>query len=305
VATDKSGETWETGFAEALERDDLPVAIAVLEGRNKATGTPGGDDKVKAMAAVQRLAASPQEACRWATRLLGSESDAARSVGAMLAETFIGPLYDRQPRQAEDLMLRVADDPHWEIRESADSLLRQVCKADFEAGYALLQRWATHPSENVRRAVVLTVKKLGKERQPAWGNPLLDLLEPLLGDRSTYVRKNLGPFAIGDGLLRYHPELAVQRLSQWAEAEDEQVRWNVAMAFSTAEGARHLDAALPILERLAADERRFVWRAVASAMRNLGRRAPERVRPVLRAWRQDERRTRPAETALQHLPEEI
>ena len=30
----------------------------------------------------------------------------------------------------------------------------------------------------------------------------LRLLEPLMADRSQYVRKNLGPYAIGDGLLR-------------------------------------------------------------------------------------------------------
>lgn len=173
---------------------------------------------------------------------------------------------------------------------------------NFDEAYALLQRWARHPSENVRRAVVLTAKKAGKERRPEWGEPLLDLLKPLLSDRSVYVRKNLGPFAIGDGLLRYYPGLTIARLTRWAEEEDEQVRWNVAMAFSTAGAARHLDAALPILERLAADDRRFVWRAVASAMRNLGRRVPERVVPVLKEWLKDERRARPAETALGLIP---
>jgi 3-methyladenine DNA glycosylase AlkD len=110
-----------------------------------------------------------------------------------------------------------------------------------------------------------------------------------------------GPFAIGDGLLRYYPDLTLQRLSRWAEAQDQQVRWHVAMAFSAAEGAKHLDAALPILERLAEDDRRFVWRAVAGVMRNLGRRTPERIVPVLQEWLEDERRSRPAETALKYL----
>jgi 3-methyladenine DNA glycosylase AlkC len=111
----------------------------------------------------------------------------------------------------------------------------------------------------------------------------------------------LGPFAIGDGLLRYYPELTIKRLINWAEAENEQVRWNVAMAFSAAEAAKHLEAALPILSHLATNNRRFVWRAVASAMRNLGRRAPESVMPVLQKWLKDEKRARPAEAALKFL----
>jgi 3-methyladenine DNA glycosylase AlkD len=116
-----------------------------------------------------------------------------------------------------------------------------------------------------------------------------------------YVRKNLGPFAIGDGLLRCYPDLTLEHLARWAGSDDARVRWNVAMAFSTAEGARHVDAALPILERLAEDDRRFVWRAVANAMRNLGKRAPERAIPVLEEWLADEQKTLPAETALRYL----
>jgi hypothetical protein len=37
---------------------------------------------------------------------------------------------------------------------------------------------------------------------------------------------------------------------------DDQARWNVAMEFSMAEAARHLDAIVLILEQFAADERR-------------------------------------------------
>jgi 3-methyladenine DNA glycosylase AlkC len=294
--------SWETDFQKALEQADWLRAIEILEQRNKSTDTPHGADKVKALRVIQRLIPSPDEAHSWAARLLRSESAAARSLGAMLAATFIESFYEQRPHEAEELMIRIADDVHWEVRESADNVLLPLLERNFDGAYALLQRWAGHPSENVRRAVVLTAKKAGKERRPEWGEPLLDLLKPLLGDRSVYVRKNLGPFAIGDGLLRYYPDLTIARLTRWAEEEDEQVRWNVSMAFSTAEAARHLDAALPILERLAADDRRFVWRAVASAMRNLGRRVPERVVSVLKEWLKDERRARPAETALGLIP---
>jgi 3-methyladenine DNA glycosylase AlkC len=289
----------------ALEQTDLPRAIGILEQRNKSSGTPCGSDKDKALRLIQQRLSSPDEAYQWATRLLSVESAAARSLGSMLASTFIEPFYVQHPRQAQELMIRIADDAHWEVREDANAVLLPLLQARFDEMVSMLKQWTKHPSENVRRAVVLTVKKAGKERRPNWGEPLLGLLEPLLGDRSEYVRKNLGPFAIGDALLRYYPELTLERLSQWAEVQDQQVRWNVAMAFSAAEAVKHLDAALPILGRLAEDERRFVWRAVASSMRNVGRRAPQRVVPVLQGWLRDERRSQAAKAALKHLPAEL
>jgi HEAT repeat protein len=296
-----STEMWEAEFLKALEQTDLSRLIEILEQRNKSSGTPLGSDKVKALRAIQRRLSNPDEAYQWATKLLRSERAAARSLGAMMAPSFIEHLYGQHPRKAQELMVRIAEDAHWEVREEINAVVLPLLQARFDEVVALLGQWTKHPSENVRRAVVLTVKKAGKERRPDWGAPLLDLLEPLLSDRSVYVRKNLGPFAIGDGLLRYYPDLTLERLARWVEAQDEQVRWNVAMAFSAAEGGRHVDAALPILELLAEDDRRFVWRAVASAMRSLGRRAPERVVPVLKGWLEDERRSRPAATALRYL----
>ncbi len=80
-----------------------------------------------------------------------------------------------------------------------------------------------------------------------------------------------------------------------------QVRWNVAMSFASYGGNKHWEKALELLTRLATDERRYVWRAVASALRYIGRRRPEQVRPILEEWLRDERLRRPAEVALKYI----
>jgi hypothetical protein len=74
------------------------------------------------------------------------------------------------------------------------------------------------------------------------------------------------------------------------------------MAFRSFGGTRHIEQALEVLERLAADDRRFVWRAAASALHYLGRRRPEVVRPIVESWLLDERRVRAAKTALRYMP---
>jgi hypothetical protein len=59
--------------------------------------------------------------------------------------------------------------------------------------------------------------------------------------------------------------------------------------------------ALIILRKLSLDERRYVWRAVSSAMWKLGRKKPEIVRPELSRWLEDERRVTVAREAMKHL----
>ena len=80
-----------------------------------------------------------------------------------------------------------------------------------------------------------------------------------------------------------------------------QVRWNVAMSFARYGCNKQWEKALEILTRLAADERRYVWRAVASALRYIGRRRPEQVCPILEEWLDNERRRRPATIALKYI----
>jgi len=58
------------------------------------------------------------------------------------------------------------------------------------------------------------------------------------------------------------------------------------------------------LTQLATDERRYVWRAVASALLYLARRRPE-VQDTLEAWLNDSKRAKVAETVLEYLAKRI
>jgi 3-methyladenine DNA glycosylase AlkC len=233
----------------------------------------------------------------WACRLADRPEPAPRAISAPLFRHY----WPSRPDEIEARLLQIADDGDWWVREAAHSAMGSLLVAHFDAFYPLLRAWVEHPSPNVRRGVALAARKAANERREEWAGALLDLVEPLLADRTEYVRKNLGPYAIGDGLLRCHPAPTLARLRRWAGDPREEVRWNVAMAFRSYGGTRHLGEALEVLDRLAADERRYVWRAAASALHYLGRRQPEIVRPLVEGWLQDERRARAAETALRYI----
>ncbi len=97
------------------------------------------------------------------------------------------------------------------------------------------------------------------------------------------MRRNLGPFAIGDQILRSYPEATFARLERWAREPDQNVRWNVASTFTSASGARVAERAFGILAFLSTDTRPFVRRAVQAAVRNILKRRPE-LRDAIAEW---------------------
>lgn len=162
-----------------------------------------------------------------------------------------------------------ADSDNWHEREDAGYQLRDFLEKDPARIIALTKDWVSDASENVRRAACLgcLIRKGRKLEAPLWP-PILDRLAILMGDRSVYVRKCCGPFVVG--ILGWtYPETVLPWLKQMADSADEQVRWNVASAFTQTLGRRFPDEAIGILRKLAADERKLVRGAVRAALRNV------------------------------------
>jgi len=232
-----------------------------------------------------------------AVKLAARSEPASRHVACGL----LPKAYPGDPDAVLSLLLQLADDPDWTVRESAGDACGRLLRTDYSTMMEILREWREHSSANVRRAVLIAAAKAAQTRRLEWAEPLLKLIEPLLSDRDSTLRRNLGPFAIGTSLLRYYPDMTFEYLVKWSTSNDEQVLWNVAMSFSASAGARLVKKALIVLRKLSLDERRYVWRAVASAMWKLGRKKPEIVRPELARWLEDERRVDVAREALKYL----
>nr|MDO8135247.1 hypothetical protein [Candidatus Njordarchaeum guaymaensis] len=129
--------------------------------------------------------------------------------------------------------MTLSDDENWVVREHAHSCWGELLKKDFQHVLPILKGLRVHSSANLKRCVAVAARSAGNTRNEEWGRPLVELLEPLLPDKTLYVRKNLGPYAVGDGLLRCYPELTLRYLRRWSQAKDEGTRWNVAMAFAS------------------------------------------------------------------------
>ncbi len=232
----------------------------------------------------------------WAMNLSKHENPNTRRY----ASRILLKLWEKDKNSAEQILTTLAYDEHWLVREDAHYVWGELLKKHFQQVFPILQKWSTHSSANLRRCVAIAVRSAGNLRKEAWAEPLIHLLEPLLSDKTAYVRKNLGPYAIGDGLLRCYPNFTLKHLRKWAHRRNEGTRWNVAMAFASYGGNKNWREGMKILTKLATDKRKYVWRSVASALLYLTRRHPE-VQDTLKAWLKDSKRAKVAETALKYL----
>ena len=269
---------WERAFEKALLSGDPLAASDVL----RRTGLRGWVRKAefsRAAAIVHAQRVSPFVRRDWATRLLQHP----RRVDKELAAVILRPLIVTDRAELQRAIHRLARDDDWEVRESAATLLGDCLDGAFDQYLPQARAWVATGDARLRRAVVVAAKYAARSRDPGRAERLLDLVEPALSDHDEYVRRNLGPSAIGDQLLRSYPDATFARLERWARHPDENVRWNVAAVFTSASGAKVAERAFGILAFLAADTRPFVTRAVSAAIRNVLKRRPE-LRDAIADW---------------------
>lgn len=187
------------------------------------------------------------------------------------------------------------------VQRSAYRALGAFFYDHFAEVYPYLRQWAEAEEPVLRRAVAFAVLEAIHPLRFDLAVHFLKLVELLLPDKTPQVRWAVGPKAIAEGLLPTYPDDTFEYLTKWSTVHDEQVLWNVAMGLSGAATIQRTTKALIILRRLALDERRYVWRAVASAMWRLGRKDPAPVLAELRRWLPDEDRAHVARVALKHI----
>jgi len=249
--------------------------------------------------AARRLAERAAEAgmlSQTAVELAEHAEPVLRQLAALLGHD----AYPDAPDQTIALLRGLADDEEPPVRDAASESTGRLLDAQFPGVAPRVEPWRDDSSPNVRHALLAAVVRAARYGQVDRAEPLLRLIGPLLSDRDPLVRRALGPTAVA-ALLQQYPALTFEHLILWSTSNDEQVLWNVAMAFTSPAASEMAKKALIVLRKLSLDERRYVWRAVAAAMWKLGRRRPDIVRPELARWLEDDERVEVARAALRYL----
>jgi hypothetical protein len=295
---------FERELAAAVEHADLDAVVTALARRGSGAfavgadpGTAKGADIMLAARLILSHATGPTDLFDWVKRLLTQPDYNGHQLGLVM----LSDVYDQKPQAVLKLLQRHADSANWVVREYAGMCAGRILAQHFTEVYPVMQAWSRHKSENVRRAVVIAGMEAAKANHPRRGAKLLKLLDPLMRDGSRYVRVNLGPFAISLAVLKNYPDPTLKWLRKHARSRNEFARWNVAMVWSAVGGRKYAEQGMELLTALAADERRFVWRAVAAATAKLGKARPDVVKPVLEQWRADPARCQVAEVTSRYL----
>ena len=223
------------------------------------------------------------------------------SASHLLACQLIPHAYTSKRKKAIAFLPQLIESDDWTIRDAACEVAGRLLRENFSRTIGVLESWRSRGSVNLYRAIVISVIRASDPMHLERAEPMLKLLEPLLLVGEPIIRRNLGPSAIGVHLLAHYPSQTFDYLVRWSTSNNAQTLWNVAMALSAPPAVPITKKALIVLRKLSLDERRLVWRAVASAMWKLGRKRPDIIRPELARWLEDERRVDVAREAIKHL----
>ncbi len=271
----------------ALENGEIEVLIGALLAATRRRAS-SESEPIKAYVfqqILQRVEDPTYRRILWPwTRLSAARPETqAREMACALLDSF----WRDHRKEVERLTLNLARDEDEGVRQYAAATMSRIIRANFRMRFRHMLLWSRNHDASVRRQVIIATVGVADPAFPERAKPLLDMLEPHLNDRDPYVRRNLGPFALGQGLLRAYPEATLVRFRQWMRSDDEIVLWNIGIALAAARDLEQWEAAMEVLRELAADPRRFVWGAASAALANLALRRPDQIKPVLRRWMRD------------------
>lgn len=206
-----------------------------------------------------------------------------RSIGALkLALSLMPTDRDRYRKELAEVV-ELSDHENWEIREYAADALAAILSDHFEELEDFLHDLRSSDSGNVRRAVVVALKYLGKERNLKRCEALLKIVSAFMNDDSAYVQKNLGAFAIGDGLIEYCPRATIAMLQRLSRSKSPIARWNVASVFTAATATNFFEEIKSELLGLLCDSEPRVRNTALRAVRKIAQRQPDSRKSIKQA----------------------
>ncbi|MCI4368204.1 MAG: hypothetical protein L3K09_01385 [Thermoplasmata archaeon] len=145
---------------------------------------------------------------------------------------------------------------------------------DFEGTFDATQDWVLDPDERVRATACLACAQKPDASDIVRVRRLLSRLELFMADASPVVEEVVGPQVIASLLVQF-PTVAYPWLKEWAVADEETVRANIARSLGGEPARLFPMESVDVLELLAVDMRPKVRTAVIDAFRQIVAARPE------------------------------
>ena len=147
--------------------------------------------------------------------------------------------YNRNSKLLLKKCLEMAVNSDWEVREEAAKVIAIIVMNEFDRIDNWLNQCITSNNENIRRAILLSLKYCVEyDSDYSRREKLLSYMDLFLFDTSTYVKKSFDSFTIGDGFLNVCPELVEIKFDYWCTLNNERVACSVIRAFKSSGGVK-------------------------------------------------------------------
>lgn len=270
----KQDTHWEDELRAAVRQSFVQGVTEILHSTMNAAVLAGKRDqtiKHRALLLIEdECSGNPQLLHPLTDELANLQEETAQELAVFLLVS----LYPHSPASAIARLKQLADSAFKSVREWTAHACGTLLSRHFDSFYPEITQWITDPSPFIRRTALISAKLAAKPGNPALAEQLLDLIEPLLYDTHSEIRKQLGAAVIGDGFLRVFPEQTNRRLEHWILLDSPIVRQHIVKLFSSAEAVTQWERIRPLFEKLSSDQNTAVQKAVQSAAHHLAKRMP-------------------------------
>jgi hypothetical protein len=118
---------------------------------------------------LHMLADNEKRMWHWAENLAGQGNPHIRRYAPKL----LRKKWEKDRSRAEEWLKGLADDEHWVVREDAHNVWGRLLGEHFTDIQPVLLSWTRSSSANLRRCVVIAVRKAENLRKEGWTEPLL------------------------------------------------------------------------------------------------------------------------------------
>jgi len=179
--------------------------------------------------------------------------------------------------ELKEIIFKYANHKDWAVRETGAGIVSGLLSDDFEYWFPFVKAMAKDHRLNIRRAAVVGCMNTSFSKKQV-EKIARYVFNPNVNDPEVYMRKNLGPFAIGSFLLRKWPELTYKWMNRWMASGKPMAVWNVLNAFHATALKRSAEARKKAAGYLKAAEK-LDAKLAQSAAKSLRRRLALKVRP--------------------------
>jgi hypothetical protein len=136
----------------------------------------------------------------------------------------IPSVYGSEPHTSENILESASRNDNWEIREFASKTAGNILSIDLDLFSNVIEKWTESGDKRLMRSAALALRRYSYNMPSSNCDRIMEMLDSMMNKNDPYMRRDPGPYTIGDSILGNCKETAEIRRS-----ENQEVRKNIVL----------------------------------------------------------------------------